>query len=167
MKGGVCRVERLYAHPPERVWRALTTPELLSRWLMPNDFAPVVGHRFTFHTEPGPGFDGVVHCEVLELEAPEVLAFSWRGGPLDTHVRFELTPEGAGTRLRMTHSGFRGLKARIVQRILQIGNRTLYGRRLPAVLDGETGSDGDDQACMDREQGLWVRLLRGLGWRKR
>lgn len=158
--GGVCRVDRFYPHPPEAVWRALTTPELLARWLMPNDFAPVIGHRFTFRTEPGPGFDGVVHCEVLELDAPSTLAFSWRGGPLDTHVRFTLAPEGDGTRLHMEHSGFRGLKARLVQRILQIGNRTLYGKRLPALLDDTAGPTPTDQACMESEQGPWVRILR-------
>jgi len=39
---------------------------------MPNDFKPVVGHAFTFRTEPVSqhGFDGVVHCEVLDLEPP-------------------------------------------------------------------------------------------------
>lgn len=59
------RIEKTYPHPRARVWRALVDPELLARWLMPNDFAPRVGHRFTFRTEPGPGFDGIVRCEVL------------------------------------------------------------------------------------------------------
>jgi uncharacterized protein YndB with AHSA1/START domain len=45
------------------VWRALTDSDLLARWLMPNDFRPVPGHRFSFRTtpRPGQGFDGVVH----------------------------------------------------------------------------------------------------------
>lgn len=30
-----------------------------------NDFEPRIGHRFQFRTEPAPGFDGVVNCEVL------------------------------------------------------------------------------------------------------
>src|SRR5262249_17808941 len=38
----------VYPQPPERVWRALTTPEELAQWLMPNDFAPKVGHKFQF-----------------------------------------------------------------------------------------------------------------------
>lgn len=43
-----------YPHTPERVWRALTDPKALAAWLMPNDFAPVVGHRFTFRAPPQP-----------------------------------------------------------------------------------------------------------------
>ncbi|GEM_PF-1460268 len=35
-----------YAHPVRAVWRALTDPAELAAWLMPNDFAPTVGHRF-------------------------------------------------------------------------------------------------------------------------
>src|SRR5262249_37620569 len=61
------RLDEFLAHPPARVWRALTDPDLLARWLMPNDFRPAAGHRFTFRTDPRPGFDGIVHCEVLTL----------------------------------------------------------------------------------------------------
>jgi uncharacterized protein YndB with AHSA1/START domain len=49
------RVDEFLAHPPARVWRALTDPDLLARWLMPNDFRPEVGHTFTFRTDPRPG----------------------------------------------------------------------------------------------------------------
>lgn len=169
------RVERTYPHPRERVWRALTDPELLGRWLMPNDFEPVVGHRFTFETEPGPGFDGIVHCEVLELVEGERLVISWRGGPLDTMVSFTLADAGAGpgaaaTRLVVVQTGFRGLRAWIVGRILAIGSRTIYGKRLPAVLD-ELSADGggappDEIACMSPVQSVWIRLLRLLQLRR-
>ena len=174
MRPGVARVRRVYPHPPALVWRALTTPELLERWLMPNDFAPVVGHRFTFRTEPGPGFDGIVHCEVLDLVEEQRLELSWKGGPLDTKVVFELREVGGGTELSVVHSGFRGLAARLVQRLLAIGNRTMYGRRLPALLrelaggaapSAEEGTrsppteDPSGNACMERRQGVWVTLL--------
>jgi uncharacterized protein YndB with AHSA1/START domain len=163
--------ERVYPHPPERVWRALTEPELLERWLMPNDFAPQVGHRFTFRTDPAPGFDGVVHCEVLELEPPRRLAFTWQGGPLDTVVRFTLSPDAAGTRLQMEQTGFRGVKAWLVSRILKGGFRTMYGRKLPAVLESlEAGgaprpeAPQKPEACMERSQ-TWIGRL--LGWLER
>src|SRR6266498_2808466 len=45
-------VEDVLPHPPEKVWKALTTAELIGRWLMPNDFEPVAGKRFTFTTQP-------------------------------------------------------------------------------------------------------------------
>jgi Activator of Hsp90 ATPase homolog 1-like protein len=44
--------EVVYTHPPGRVWRALTDSAALADWLMPNDFLPRVGHRFTFTLEP-------------------------------------------------------------------------------------------------------------------
>ncbi len=101
-------VDGFLPHPPAKVWRALTDPELLARWLMPTDFAPVLGQRFTFRTTPRPAqdFDGVVHCEVLELDPPRRLRWSWRSGTLDTEVAWTLVPEGHGTRLCLNHSGF-------------------------------------------------------------
>ena len=164
------RVERVYPHPRALLWRALTERELLARWLMPNDFEPRVGQRFTFHTEPGPGFDGVVHCEVLELVEANLLRISWRGGPIDTQVSFELTDAPDGTRLVVEQTGFHGLRAWIVARILALGNRTLYGERLPALLadlSHDQGGEARDPAtdskphggCMTREQSLWKRLL--------
>ena len=170
-------IDRTYPHPPELVWRALTTPELLAEWLMPNDFEPRVGHRFTFETEPGPGFDGVVRCEVLELEppgsdegdepGPGVLAMTWAGGPIDTVVRFQVVRVEGGTRLVVTQSGFKGLKAWLVSRILAAGNRTLYGKKLPALLQrlarGQAPSPEGDEIphpeCMTPSQGVVARLL--------
>ena len=112
-------VEDVLPHPPEKVWTALTTAELIGRWLMPNDFEPVVGKRFTFTTRPIGAWDGVVQCEVLEVVPLRRLVYSWKGGVdadngkenygsrLDSVVTWTLQPEGKGTRLRMVHAGFR------------------------------------------------------------
>lgn len=173
MKPGVVRQERLYPHPRARVWRTLTEKDLLGRWLMPTDFEERLGHRFTFRTDPGPGFDGIIHCEVLELEAPSRMVWSWRGGPLDTRVTFTLTEEdeGRSTRLVMVHDGFRGLRARIVGRILELGSRKLYGESLPGLLDelarGESPEGESHVACMEKEQGVLVKLLSLLERKKK
>jgi uncharacterized protein YndB with AHSA1/START domain len=103
--------EILVPQPREQVWRALTDSTALAEWMFPNDFAPHVGHHFTFRVPPNPkvGFDGlIVHCEVLECEPPNRLAFSWSaGGPVvNTRVSFRLEPEGDGTRVLFEHSGF-------------------------------------------------------------
>ena len=112
-------VEDVVPQPPEKVWKALTTAELIGQWLMPNDFEPVVGKRFTFKTKPIGDWDGVVHCEVLEIVPHRRLVYSWKGGSdsndsssnygskLDSVVTWTLQPEGRGTRLRLVHAGFR------------------------------------------------------------
>ena len=100
--------ELYFPHTPERVWRALTNRAEIAKWLMPNDFEPRLGHRFTLQTAPMPAlnFDGICHCEVTAFEPPRLLAYTWVGGSLDTLVTFALEPEGDGTRLRFEHSGF-------------------------------------------------------------
>ena len=155
-------IQRDYPHPPELVWRALTTPELLARWLMPNDFQPTVGHEFTFTTDPGPGFDGVIRCRVLEIDPPKTMSFTWVGGPIDTVVRFQLRPTDAGTHLQMSQHGFKGLRARLVGQMLRIGCRRIYGRNLPNVLNELAGRDAArfDDGCMSVTQSIIIRLIR-------
>jgi uncharacterized protein YndB with AHSA1/START domain len=102
-------VEREVPHPPERLWRALTQPHLIAEWLMRSDFAPVVGHRFHLSGAWG----GVLDCEVLAVEPPTTLSYTWdfaHDDPayaLRSVVTFTLTPTGAGTRLRVEQAGFR------------------------------------------------------------
>ena len=131
--------EAVYPHPPERVWRALTEPEAIARWLMENDFQPRVGHKFRFRTEPRPGFDGIVHCEVVEVDEPRRLAYTWAGGWLrkPTVVTWTLEPDGAGTRVRLEHSGFAGLGGLALKRILGPGWKRLLRTRLRDYLDRE------------------------------
>jgi uncharacterized protein YndB with AHSA1/START domain len=98
------------SHPPEKVWRALTDPALLSEWLMPvTGFAPVPGTRFALQIEPQPGWEGTVDCELLEFEQERRLRFSWAvpGMGLDTVVTFALTPTPSGTRLLLEQAGFK------------------------------------------------------------
>lgn len=126
---------RIYKHSPERVWWALTDSEALGKWLMENDFKPEVGHRFQFKTDPAPGFDGIVDCEVLTVDAPKHLSYSWAGGPIDTILSFTLEPVPEGTRLKVCQSGFKGLKAVMVSFFMERGIKPLYDQNLPAVLD--------------------------------
>ena len=104
------RYEKIYAHPPGRIWKLIADSKVLSEWLMPNDLLPVVGHKFTFRTKPGPGFDGIVHCEVLEVEPDRRLVYSWTGGPIkNSKVSWTLTRVAEGTHLLFEHTGFEGL----------------------------------------------------------
>lgn len=131
-----------YPHPPQKVWRALTDSKILARWLMENDFEPRLGHRFTFRMKPQPGFDGIVHCEVRELNEPRRLSYSWTGGPLRSEVTFTLTPTPAGTRLRLEHNGFEGMKAVLLSFLMGGGWGKMLRRRIPALL-GQMNAAGE------------------------
>lgn len=95
-------VERDIGFPPDRIWRALTRPELIAEWLMRNDFAAEPGHAFTMS-----GDWGSVDCRVTEVEPHRRLAYTWSAFGLESVVTWTLTPTDAGTRLRMEQAGFR------------------------------------------------------------
>jgi len=97
------------AHPPARVWAALTTAEGLGAWF---------GNEATIDLRPGGsarmswenGF--TVDMRVERVEEPTVFGFTWQiyGLPEDdprrTYVEFTLEPVGSGTRLTVVESGF-------------------------------------------------------------
>ncbi|MEO8241563.1 MAG: SRPBCC domain-containing protein [bacterium] len=99
--------------PPDRVWRAIATGALMAEWLMPNDFQPVVGHRFQFRAPAVAHWNGVTDAEVLQVDPPRVLSYSWNSSGdeaatgIRTVVTFTLTANGKGTTLRMEQAGFR------------------------------------------------------------
>lgn len=109
-------VDEVFPHAPETIWKALTTGDLIARWMMtPTGFEPVAGKRFTFQTTPAGEWDGVIHCQVLEAVPNERLVYAWKGGHegnvgygsrLDTVVTLILSKAENGTRLRLVHSGF-------------------------------------------------------------
>jgi uncharacterized protein YndB with AHSA1/START domain len=123
-------VEREVAFPPEKVWRALTQPHLIAEWLMKNDFAPAIGHRFTLSAEWGS-----VACEVRTVEPNRTLAYSWAAMGVDTVVTWTLAPSGAGTRLRMEQVGFRADQKQAFQGA-QFGWQRFFGQ-LEGVLGKE------------------------------
>jgi uncharacterized protein YndB with AHSA1/START domain len=95
-------VEREIPHPPEKIWRALTQPDLIEEWLMKNDFKPVVDHRFRFSADWGS-----VDCQVMAVEPDKTLSYSWGAYGLGSVVTWTLTPTSTGTHLRMEQLGFR------------------------------------------------------------
>ena len=107
-----------FPQSPEIVWEYLTKAELISQWLMENDFEPIVGYDFQFKTKPMPNldFDGIVYCKVLEIIPLKKLSYSWKGGPgvgkitLDSIVVWTLHPKDNGTALQLVHSGFREIE---------------------------------------------------------
>jgi uncharacterized protein YndB with AHSA1/START domain len=105
------RIERTIelAHPPARVWAALTTGEGLAAWF---------GEEATIDLRPGGAArmrwaSGLtVDMRVERVEEPAVFGYTWQilelpgDDPRRTYVEFTLEPAGRGTRLTVVETGF-------------------------------------------------------------
>ncbi|OWY70202.1 hypothetical protein B7486_15475 [cyanobacterium TDX16] len=132
------RIEQTYPFPPERVWLALTDSAQLAAWLMPNDFEPRLGHRFRFSSKPMPGWRGFVECEVIEIEAPRRLAYTWLGDAdwkEPTVVRWTLEPTAAGTRLVLEHTNLQEPWGPELQAMLSQGWKKMIEKKLRDVVE--------------------------------
>ncbi|WP_339253447.1 SRPBCC domain-containing protein [Sporosarcina sp. FSL W8-0480] len=87
----------------EKVWSALTDSDTLAKWIMENDFKPIVGHKCKFRNDE---WNLVVDCEVLVVDEPNKLSYTWVGGPIDTVVTWTLKQEDGVTRLYLDQTGF-------------------------------------------------------------
>lgn len=101
------QLEKVLAHPPEQVWQALTDPHALAQWLLPTTFKPKSGHRFRFTRASDRGKPEKVRCQVVELDAPRRLAYTWQAESEDapTLVTWTLEAVAEGTCLRLEHTG--------------------------------------------------------------
>ncbi|HET8844184.1 MAG TPA: SRPBCC domain-containing protein [Ktedonobacteraceae bacterium] len=131
----ILRIEKLYSTSPHRIWQALTDRRQLAQWLMENDFEPRVGHRFTFHMPSVLGFDGIIHGEVLEVEEPYHLSYSWQGNlmPHPTIVTWRLEQVPEGTLLKLEHRGFEGMRGLFFRWMHQNGWARMLQIGLPKV----------------------------------
>ena len=147
------RIVRDYPYPPAKVWRAVTDPALIPLWTAtgaggrPEGFATTVGTRFRFVAKPKPGWNGVVECQVLEVNEPSLLRYSWVGGEDSdvTEVVYRLEPLAGGTRFTYEHTGFTGLGGVFMAKLLGRVRRKMLTVGLPAVLD-----DLDDDGGLRR-----------------
>ena len=142
---------RDYPHSPEKVWRAVTDPALIPLWTATGaggrteGFATVVGTRFQFIGKPKPGWNGVVDCEVLEVDEPSLLRWSWTDTSTGdtTQVVYRIEPREGGTRLSYEHTGFTGVGGFFMAQLLGHVRHKMLDRGLTAVLD-----DIDDQGVL-------------------
>ncbi len=138
------KIARDYPQAPTVVWKALTDPALVPLWTTtgqggrPVGFDTKIGTKFRYVGKPFPGWDGIVHCEVLEVDEPRLLVYDWRNKETDrpTVVRNILDgrPDG-GTRLIWEHTGFRGVEGAFMSRLLGRVRRRMLTEGLPRVLD--------------------------------
>jgi len=126
------------AHPPAKVWAALTTAEGLAAWF---------GNEATIDLRPGgaarmrwaeEGFTAEMRVE--RVEEPAVFGFTWPvyGLPEDdqrrTYVEFTLEPAGAGTRLTVVESGFAQLPEEAHRKAYD-GNTEGWAKELGELVD--------------------------------
>ena len=100
-------VERTLNAPVSRVWSALTDVDQMRQWYFDlKEFRPTVGFEFDFVVEhEGNRYHHL--CKVTDVVPQKKIAYTWRykGEPGDSLVTFELSPQGEGTRLKLTHTG--------------------------------------------------------------
>lgn len=112
----VIRVERAIAATPDTVFRAITTPELFARWMGPagsttrvDEMDAVVGGVLAFTVSMPDGSESTLRGVYRHLEPPRRIVHTWadagEGSPDVSTVTYELTPDGDGTRLVLTHVG--------------------------------------------------------------
>ena len=140
-----------YPHSPEKVWRAVTDPALIPLWTATGaggrteGFATVVGTKFQFIGKPKPGWNGVVDCEVIEVDEPSLLRWTWTDTSTGdtTEVVYRIEPYAGGTRFTYDHTGFTGLSGFFMAQLLGHVRRKMLNQGLTAVLN-----DIDDQGAL-------------------
>ncbi|MBE9213542.1 SRPBCC domain-containing protein [Plectonema cf. radiosum LEGE 06105] len=97
--------EIFYPYSPERVWLLLTNSRTLAKWLMENDFEPRVGCKFCFYSQSLPGIDTNIRCEVIEVDEPNRLVYTWQDCMMSQSsiVIWTLKAVEGGTQLRLQH----------------------------------------------------------------
>src|SRR6185437_9010184 len=96
-----------FASSINTVWSALTDSNTLEKWIWKNDFKAIVGHKFQFRAEPNEWWDGIVDCEVLEVDEPNKLSYTWKSAGETTTVTWTLKKGTDGnTHLHFDQTGF-------------------------------------------------------------
>lgn len=91
----------------EQVWNALIDSDTLAKWIWDNNFKPIVGYKFQFRAEPSEWWDGIVDGEVLEVEEPHKLSYTWVSAGESTTVTWTLSKDADGTvQLHLDQTGF-------------------------------------------------------------
>lgn len=135
--------QRHYARPIEKVWAALTVPERLNDW-----FAEAKVDRMEQGGVIELYFTGADYRSLARIETydpPRAIAWTWSemDGSKASLVRFDLEPDGGGTRLTLTHTGLAVGEAK--------GVPAGWHAHLEAMLDACDGIFTSWNTLMDRE----------------
>src|SRR4051812_19667423 len=134
---------RVYPYAIEEVWTVLTDPEYVAQWTTigrggrPEGFAPIPGTEFTLVGKPTIGWAGIVYCEVISVDAPRSLSYTWRGDKDSddlTRVTYRLEEVPDGTRFTWQHTGFTGVGGFAMSRLLSNVRAKMLSEGVPPVL---------------------------------
>ncbi|SPE40022.1 conserved hypothetical protein [Candidatus Sulfopaludibacter sp. SbA3] len=145
-------LECVYAAPIEHVWRAITDSVLLKEWLMENDFSPVAGLRCQFRMKPQPEFNGIIQCEVLEVQRPIRLVYTWDGGGTwgRTTLTWTLEPLDKGTKLQLEHRGFAGFRPFILSLMMGSGWKGKLSVQVTRILERIAAEGKNEVGLLER-----------------
>lgn len=136
-------VEREYPYPVQEVWAVLTDPEQVAKWTTtgqggrPEGFSPTPGTKFRFVGKPTMGWAGVVYCEVISVDAPHAMHYTWKGDEESddvTDVTYLLEEVPGGTRFTWHHTGFTGPGGFAMSKLLGSVRRKMLNEGVPPVL---------------------------------
>jgi uncharacterized protein YndB with AHSA1/START domain len=127
-------------YPVEKVWRAISEPALMSRWLMETDFKPEVGRKFKFKGKPSKFWRGWVDCKVTNIEPLKLVQFTWQNSEKHTPtlVTYTLEKTDTGTRIHATNEGFDAtygaFSGLFFRTMIRLGMNVEFKKKLPDVL---------------------------------
>jgi len=85
----------------------LINANIVAKWIWDNDFKPIVGQKFQFRAEANEWWDGIVDGEVLAVNEPNHLKYTWASQSESTTITWTLHGEFDGkTHLHFEQSGF-------------------------------------------------------------
>jgi uncharacterized protein YndB with AHSA1/START domain len=143
----VLRFRRTLAHPPERVWSALTERGELDSWHpTPFELERKVGGEISYPGERGPAMPP---GRVLSYDPPRLLAYTWG----DDELRWSLRPDGEGCLLELEHVFDDRLKA-----ARDGAGWHLCLQALGDGLDGATAGRPDEGMGHERPPSAWTEL---------
>ena len=78
------------------MWSALTYSDMLAKWIWKNDFKRVIGHKFEFRASENEWWNGIVDSEVLVVDEPNKLSYTWISAGESTTVTWTLKEGSEG-----------------------------------------------------------------------
>lgn len=113
--------EIFIAANPREVWDTIISQEGMKAWLGPSTYEAHIGGKIDFNATVEGG-KYYIFGEIITMDAPRVLAFTWTEQPVggtawdtSTTVSIILTPQNDGTIVKLQHSGFEKLGSDIAE----------------------------------------------------